>query len=107
RERSARDSLRRRIMIGLATGFVIAVLLSVVALIQRGRARAASDSALSSKLAAQATLYSGDRLDLALLLSLEAQRAGETKEARSIFLGGLIDAPHLQSFLHGHTQWVS
>ena len=106
RERVARETLQRRIITGLAAGFLIAVLLSVIALVQRGRARAASQEALSSKLAALATVYSSDRLDLALLLSSEAQRAGDTQDARRIFLGGLIDSPNLSTFLHGHSRWV-
>jgi len=107
RERRAHEARQRRIILGLAVGLVIAALLSVIALIQRGRARDASQQALSSKLAALATLYSADRLDLALLLSSEAQQAGGTQDARRIFLGGLIDSPHLNAFLHGHSRWVS
>jgi WD40 repeat protein len=107
RERLARETRQRRIILGLAGGILIAVLLSVVALVQRARARHASQEAVSNKLAALATLYSTDRLDLALLLSSEAKRAGSTQDARRIFLGGLIDSPHLQAFLHGHSGWVS
>ncbi len=107
RERLVRETRQRRIIMSLAAGFLIAVSLTIVAVVQRGRARHASQEALSSKLAALATLYSADRLDLALLLSSEAQRAGSTQDARRIFLGGLINSSHLETFLHGHSRWVS
>jgi len=107
RERRARETRQRRIIAGLAAGLLIAVLLSVIALVQRERARHASQEALSSKLATFAGVYSEDRLDLALILSSEAQRAGSTQDARRIALAGLIGSPHLQAFLHGHSRWVS
>ena len=107
RERLSRETRQRRIIMGLGAGFLIAVSLTIVAVVQRGRARHASQEALSSKLTALATLYSADRLDLALLLSSEAQRAGSTEDVRRTFLSLLINSPHLETFLHGHSGWVS
>jgi WD40 repeat protein len=64
------------------------------------------DIATSRQLAAQARAHLDDQLDLALLLSLEANRITDTVEARSSLLAGLGFSPHLTIFLRGHTNWV-
>ncbi|MBN1993602.1 MAG: protein kinase [Anaerolineae bacterium] len=64
--------------------------------------------ALARQLAAQALTYMDDRLDLALLLSLEANRFTNTVEVKSSLLTGLESAgPHLTALLRGHTDDVT
>ena len=57
--------------------------------------------ATSRQLAAQ-SLSRYVRLDVALLLSLEANRLADTIEGRSSLLEGVQRNPHLTMFLHGH-----
>ncbi len=59
------------------------------ALAQRDEAQRQSRVALSRQLAAQAQFRLGDRLDLALLLGVQANRITNTLEARSTLLGSL------------------
>ncbi|MGB3716160.1 MAG: TIR domain-containing protein [Candidatus Promineifilaceae bacterium] len=58
--------------------------------------------ALSRQLAAQAEINLDDQLDMALLLSLEANALDETIEARSSLLDGLGRSAYMRAFLHGH-----
>src|SRR5262249_32330131 len=75
---------------------------------ERNRADAASQINRSGKLAAQAVSHLGDQLDLALLLSLEANRIVATMtpqasfEARDSLLRGLETGPGVP-VLRGHT----
>jgi WD40 repeat protein len=73
---------------------------------QRDEAKRQRQIALSRQLAAQALTHLDDQLDLALLLSLEANRITDTVEVRDSLLAGLESSPHLTTFLHGHTDWV-
>ncbi len=74
-------------------------------------AQAETDTALkaakSSQLANQALNFLDSQLDLALLLSLEANRITETVEARGSLLHSLEHNPHLTTFLRGHTGQVN
>ena len=63
--------------------------------------------ATSRRLAAEALSHTDGRLDLALLLSLEALRKANTYEARSSLLAAVEHAPPLRTFLHGHTRGVT
>lgn len=112
----------RRVLIGLAIVFVIAVVAAISALGQRsaafeakGTAEAASTKAveqaqiaLSRQLAIQASSLLRERLDLALLLSLEANRVADTLESRGSLLAALQRNPRLITFLYAsHTLPVS
>jgi WD40 repeat protein len=57
-------------------------------------------TATSRQLAVQAAAEIDDRLDLALLLSVEAVRSSETFEARRSLFQALIARPGLETFLH-------
>jgi WD40 repeat protein len=59
--------------------------------------------ALSANLAAQATKQLNGQYDLALLLSVEAERVAHTADARSSLLDAVAHQPGLRIFLHGHT----
>jgi WD40 repeat protein len=72
---------------------------------ERDRADLASHLARSRELAVTA-LTNRDRLDLALLLSVEALRATDTFQARSTLLALLQSNPRLVNYLHAHSDWV-
>ena len=57
--------------------------------------------AVSRELAAQSVSHLGGRLDLALLLSVEAYGHAKTLEARNSLLTVLQQQPQLSAFLHG------
>jgi WD40 repeat protein len=106
REREARERLRRRIVGGLVAGLVVTTVLclaaSVAALVAVNRSQVAerrAQIALSRQLATQALTYSYDRVDLALLLSLEANRIADDLEARGSLLDILEHRPRLVAFL--------
>lgn len=67
------------------------------------QAKQAQKRALSRQLATQALSQMGSRLDLALLLAIEANRPSATAEARGSLLKALESARGLVKFLHGHT----
>jgi WD40 repeat protein len=114
KQQAIRDRERRnnRLIRWLA---VVASILSVVAIIafviadrardqadkDRDRAEQEYRKALSRKLLSDARVIGGKRLDLALLLSVEANNVMDTLDTR----GGIRDAlnlsPHLQAYLHG------
>ncbi len=65
---------------------------------REGRSRRVS---LSRQLAAQARSFMDSKLDLAILLSLEAWRVENTVEAKSALFTALFKDFRLQSLLHG------
>jgi hypothetical protein len=122
-ERLAREELRRRVTLTLAVGLILAVTLAVLAGWQWQRAeeqrqtaldaqatamaeRDQAQKAVSRQLATQATTHMDNELDLALLLSLEAEQRADTREARSSLLTELRANPYLLTFLHSHTDSV-
>jgi WD40 repeat protein len=106
-EEQARTARRLRFLTTvLAVVFLLAVGGAVYALIQRSYALTQAHLSLSRQLAAQALNSLDDRVDLALLLSLEANRISDTVEARGSLLEGLDYSPYLITFLHDHTAGV-
>jgi WD40 repeat protein len=106
-EEQARTARRLRFLTAvLAVVFLLAVGGAVYALIQRSYALTQARLSLSRQLAAQALNSLDDRVDLALLLSLEANRISDTVEARGSLLEGLDYSPYLITFLHDHTAGV-
>jgi WD40 repeat protein len=108
REREARERLRRRIIGGLAIGLVVTTFLclvaSVAAIIALNRSQVAekrAQIALSRQLATQALTHLDDRFDLALLLSLEANRIADELEAKGSLLDILEHDPRLVAFVRG------
>jgi WD40 repeat protein len=88
----------------------MAGLLAVVSLIAVAAAIYASNQArisLSRQLAAQSLSHLDDQLDLALLLSLEANHIADTLEARGSLVDALASSRHLTTFLRGHSGTVS
>ena len=95
-----------------AASLVLLTLLSLglatVAYVRTRQAEAQRDVAiqrgltnLSRQLAAQAVTHLDDHLDLALLLSVEANRTADTLESRQSLLLALRHSPHLIAFLRG------
>jgi hypothetical protein len=72
---------------------------------QKLKAEEQTRIATARQIAAQA-LSRYVRLDLGLLLSLEANRIANTVEGRGSLLEGLQRSPHLTTFLTGHTSYV-
>jgi WD40 repeat protein/energy-coupling factor transporter ATP-binding protein EcfA2 len=100
-----RNRVLRRLSVGLAAVLVIAVVSASVAVRQarlasarEGRARLAS----ALQLVTAASVARQQRLDLSLLLSLEAGRSANIPaSARASLLSGLQYSPRIERFLHG------
>jgi WD40 repeat protein len=105
-QHKAAERRRRRVIIGLASGLVIAVALAVLALFQWWRANEQTQIARSRQLAATSLSVIDAQPDLALLLSVEANRAHESTEARSMLLIDMQYREYLSTFLHGHAAEV-
>jgi WD40 repeat protein/DNA-binding SARP family transcriptional activator len=113
---AARERIRRRITMGLAVGMVLAIGLAALAAWQWNDARQArfvaeaqrdrTQKTLAQSLASQAQLLAGDQLDLALLLSVEAFRLGDSLETRGNLLSTVGQHPNLRAYLHGHGDQV-
>ena len=105
----ARIRTRNLTAIGLVVAVLIAAVMAFLA-VTAERARQTAERqrrlALSRQLAAQTTTQLGDRADLAMLLSLEANRLTNIAEVKSSLLAALTDRPKLVAFLHGHTDLV-
>ncbi|HWE60818.1 MAG TPA: TIR domain-containing protein [Chloroflexota bacterium] len=108
----------RTLVVVLAMFLLVAAVLAVVALVSATTARteqaqavaaratavAERNQALSRQLAAQAVNHLDGQYDLALLLSLEANRVANNVEARSSLFEGIEQRPAgLITFLQGHT----
>lgn len=94
---------RKRAIIGLAAGFVVALVLAALALFQWWRANEQAQVALSRQLAAESLAQMDNQPDLAFLLAIEANRAYESLEARGILLQDMQYREYLAALLHGHT----
>lgn len=100
KQRAARRA--RYFMVALAVFSVIALTFAVFALTERNRANVQAQESSSRALAVTA-LTQLDRLDLSLLLSMQALAVADTFEARNSLLTGLQARPHLSQFFYGHT----
>jgi WD40 repeat protein len=73
---------------------------------ERDKAQEQHRIALSRQLAAQALNHLDAQLDLALLLSLQANRIDGSPETRGSLLAALLANPYLLTYLHAHTDDV-
>jgi WD40 repeat protein len=105
-QHEAAERRRRRVIIGLAAGLLIALALAGLALFQWWRANEQTQIARSRQLAATSLSVIDTQPDLALLLSVEANRVHESTEARSMLLIDMQYREYLSTFLHGHTAEV-
>jgi hypothetical protein len=100
-------NFRKRLTLGaISVGLMISLLLGLIALFQHKVAESRNRIALSRHLAAQSKSLLDSRLDLALLLALEAVRVADTVEAKGSLLAGLFHNPRLIQFFHGHKNAV-
>jgi len=108
-ERAAQRLKTRNRVITVAGG--VALMAAIVAIIFGVRAEQQTRIAFYRQLAAQTTARLPDHFDLALLLSLETTRIGDTLgdsyESRDSLLKSLQINPHLAGFLFGHSGEVT
>jgi WD40 repeat protein len=100
---SSRQAGRRRFITIAASALILitVTLISTFGVNRMREARRQRSLALSRQLAAIARSHFADQLDLALLLTLEAQNIADTPEARSVLLEALQQQPRLVALL-GH-----
>ncbi|HJU54174.1 MAG TPA: TIR domain-containing protein, partial [Pyrinomonadaceae bacterium] len=107
---AARRAIERRrkiFIIGLAAGFIVAVVLAVLAVIQWRRADEQAQIAVARQLAAESYAQMENRPDLGLLLGVEANRVREIFGARRTLLLDMLYREHLSTYLHGPTDRVN
>ena len=98
---------RKRIFVGLAAGFVLAVALALLALFQWWRANDQAKLATARQLAAESYAQMEDQPDLGLLLGIEAiHTRAKSFVARRTLLLDMFYREYLAMFLHGHTSEV-
>jgi WD40 repeat protein/class 3 adenylate cyclase len=115
--RAARESeldrarRQQRRLVGVAATLAVLLALAVVAALfavtQRGRAQREERSATARALVRGAEAEQTQRLDLALLLGLEAERTRSTPEGRSVLLSAVQRGGRILQFLRGHEGPVS
>ncbi len=86
--------------------FLFAVAAALFAFLKNQEAQHQSKIALSRQLAAQADKLTDSRLDLALLLGVEAFQVEPTQEARDSLLTLIRKHPDITRLLQGHTKLV-
>jgi WD40 repeat protein/class 3 adenylate cyclase len=106
-EREAASRRRRqRLLKGIAGTLAILLGLTAAAALvaanQRGRAQREEKSATARALVQAAEAQLRQRLDLSLLLGLEAERTHATPEGRSVLLAAAQHAGRISRFLRGH-----
>jgi WD40 repeat protein len=112
-QHEAAERRRRRVIIGLAAGLLVALALAALALFQwwraneqTQRANEQTQIARSRQLAAASLSVIDAQPDLALLLSVEANRVHESTDARSMLLIDMQYREYLSTILHGHAAAV-
>jgi WD40 repeat protein/DNA-binding SARP family transcriptional activator len=100
RRASGREQRRLRLVLaGVASLLVIAVIAGLVALDQRGNARAEATAAAAQRLGAQA--LAEDDLDRALLLARQGVALHDSPQTRSSLLAALLKSPAAVGVLRG------
>ncbi len=100
RQQKRTNRLQRLFSISVAAGLVVAVVLGIIAWLQRNEAQAKARDALSGKLVANAQSLSSTQMDLSLLLSLEAVNLSDTPASRSGLQRSLQASSSLNSIIH-------
>jgi WD40 repeat protein/class 3 adenylate cyclase len=105
----ARKRQRRLLAFAItfAVLFALAFVAALFALNQRSKAQREERSATARALVRGAEGELDQRIDLALLLGLEAERTSSTPEGRSVLLSGLQRSGRVVQFLRGHEGPVS
>jgi WD40 repeat protein/energy-coupling factor transporter ATP-binding protein EcfA2 len=94
---------RKRVVIGLVAGFILAVALASLAIFQWWRANDQAKLALARQLAAESYAQMENQPDLGLLLGVEANRVRKSFVARRTLLLDMYYREYLAMYLHGHT----
>jgi WD40 repeat protein len=97
--RQAETRRARRTLAAVAVALVLTVGLAVAAWVQRNTARQQAAIALGRQFTLQSSSLLDKRLDLALLLSLQAESINHSFEARSALFSALQHSPRLLAFL--------
>ncbi|HEX8651154.1 MAG TPA: TIR domain-containing protein [Pyrinomonadaceae bacterium] len=98
---------KKQAIIALAAGFVVAVALAVLAVIQWRRADEQAQIAVARQLAAESYAQMENRPDLGLLLGVEANRVKEIFGARRTLLLDMLYREHISTYLHGPADRVN
>ena len=106
-ERKAKESLRRRITMGLISGIAIALVLAGFAVYQMFQARDQATRAQSGELSAEAVALRHKRFQLSLLLGIEAYKEPISNQSYEALLENVQSHPQLSTFLSGHMDAVA
>ncbi len=102
REQAAVERRRLAVVIASVAVSVVMLALAIFGLSQAAQARRQAVLARAGQLSAQALYYFDKKLDLSLLLSVEAFRQQDSAQTRSS-LFGTLSTPYLDRFLAGHS----
>jgi WD40 repeat protein len=105
--RRAVERRRKMVIVGLAAGFIVAVVLAVFAIFQWRRADEQAQLAVARQLAAESYAQMENRPDLGLLLGVEANRVQEIFGARRTLLLDMLYREHISTYLHGPADRVN
>lgn len=105
--RRAVERRRKIFIIGLAAGFIVAVVLAVLAIIQWRRADEQAKIAVARQLASESYAQMENRPDLGLLLGVEANRVQEIFGTRRTLLLDMLYREHISIYLHGPADKVN
>jgi WD40 repeat protein len=94
--------VRRQVVFGLVTGLVLVLIFALVALEQRNEAMHQTNIARAGELAALADASKQTRLDLALLLSIEAVGKEDRYQTENVLLAILQSTPGLNRIVTIH-----
>jgi WD40 repeat protein len=106
-QQEAAERRRKRVIVGLAAGLLVALVLAGLALFQWRRANRQAQIAFSRQLVAEATAQLEHAPDLSLLLGVEANRVYSSLEVRRSLLLNMQYRANLAALLHGNTTEVS
>jgi WD40 repeat protein len=106
-ERKAKESQRRKTVVGLATGIAIALLLAGLALYQMVQAQEQTRLARIGELSAQSVSLRDRNFQLALLLGVEANHGPVTTQSIGTLFDNVRSNLQLRTYLNEHTDPVS
>jgi WD40 repeat protein len=102
----AAERRRKRVIIGLVAGLLVAIVLAALAIVQWRRANDQTQIARARQLAAESYAQMENQPVLGLLLGVEANRIHESLGGRRTLLLDMQYREYLAAFLHGPTAEV-